>query len=55
MPKKKKTGKINSFMRLRFLASAGAFSKNARFGEMARCNLAKTSNWDMFKWGARRG
>jgi hypothetical protein len=43
MPKKKKTGKINSFKRLRSLASASSFSKIARFGEMPKYYLAKTS------------
>jgi hypothetical protein len=55
MPKKKKMGKINSFKRLRFLASASSFSKIARFGHLAKYYIAKTSKWDMFKWGVRRG
>jgi hypothetical protein len=55
MPKKKKTGKINSFKRLCSLASADSLSKIARFGHLAKSYLAKTSKWEMFEWGARRG
>jgi len=55
MPKKKKTGKIHEFYRLYSLASAGSFNKIAILGQMAKYYLAKTSKWEMFKWGARRG
>jgi hypothetical protein len=41
MPKKKKTGKIHEFKRLRSLASASSFSKIARFGQMAKISFVK--------------
>jgi hypothetical protein len=42
MPKMRKTGKINTFERLRFLASPISSGKIVRFGHLVKYYLAKT-------------
>jgi len=55
MPKQQETGKIHEFYRLYSLASASSFGEITIFGVLTKYYLAKTPNWEMFKWGSGCG
>ena len=55
MPKQQETGKIHEFYRLYSLASANSFGEITIFGHLTKYYLAKTPNWEMFKWGSGCG